>query len=201
MDTCELEFQKIYATFQPKILRYLSRLVDEDEAEDLAQEVFVKVHRALDNFRGECRLSTWVYRIATNAAFDKLRNPSYQRGSVTSYLGDLLEREEGLVEDQAICSEEKMPLIEQQVVRTEMNECLQRFIEKLPDDYRTVLVLSDLEELTNNAIAEILGVSLNTVKIRLHRARMRLKGELQKHCDWYWIEGNEFLPDLKFVLD
>jgi len=201
METCELEFPKIYETFQPKILRYLSRLVGEDEAEDLAQEVFVKAHRALDNFRGECRLSTWLYRIATNAAFDKLRSPSYQGGSVTSYLDDLIDSDEGEIEDQSICTEEKKPLVEQQLVRTEMNECIQGFIEKLPSDYRMVLVLSDLEELTNNAIAEILGVSLATVKIRLHRARMRLKGELQKHCDPDWVEGNEFLPDLKFVLE
>jgi RNA polymerase sigma-70 factor (ECF subfamily) len=79
MDDSELEFQKIYDAFQPKILRYLIRLVGENEAEDVTQEIFVKVSQALENFRGESKLSTWLYRIATHAALDRLRSPSFQR--------------------------------------------------------------------------------------------------------------------------
>src|SRR5574342_1048299 len=75
----DLEFPKIYAGFQQKILRYLTRLVGEADAEDLAQEVLIKVSEALPNFRGESQLSTWIYRIATNTALDRLRSPSYQR--------------------------------------------------------------------------------------------------------------------------
>ena len=80
MDDGEFEFQKIYDTFQPKILRYLKNLTGEDEAEDLTQEVFVKVSKALGNFRGESKFSTWIYRVATNTAIDRLRNPSRRIG-------------------------------------------------------------------------------------------------------------------------
>ena len=66
----EPDFGKIYEDFRPRILRYLTRLVGEGEAEDLAQEVFVKIDRGLKTFRGESRISTWIYRIATHAAIE-----------------------------------------------------------------------------------------------------------------------------------
>lgn len=188
----DLEFPDIYETFQPKILRYLTRLVGEAEAEDLTQEVLIKVSDGLPNFRGESQLSTWIYRIATNVGLDRLRSPSYQRaiqnGSVSS---------EAEIEDRNAATGEKTPLVEHQVFRKEMNECIQGFMQILPENYRTVLVLSEFEGLKDNEIAETLGISTGTVKIRLHRAREKLKDELRVNCDSYWIEENEFLPELK----
>jgi len=80
-----------------------------------------------------------------------------------------------------------------------MGACIQDFIGKLPESYRTVLVLGEMESLSNNEIAEILGLSLGTVKIRLHRARAKLRQELESNCDSYWVESNEFLPDFKQI--
>jgi RNA polymerase sigma-70 factor (ECF subfamily) len=114
MNTQALEFQKVYEDFQPKILRYLARLVGKSEAEDLAQETFVKVHQSLKNFRGESQLSTWMYRIATNTALDKLRSPSFQRVGETSMLGDLDETD---MADKVVWGEEKKPMIEKQLVK------------------------------------------------------------------------------------
>jgi RNA polymerase sigma-70 factor (ECF subfamily) len=90
-----------------------------------------------------------------------------------------------------------IPLVEHQIYRNEMNQCVVGYIEKLPDDSRIVLLLSDFEELSNQAIADVIGVNLGTVKTRLHRARERLKEVLIANCDSYWIEGNEFLPELR----
>jgi RNA polymerase sigma-70 factor, ECF subfamily len=194
MSANESEFEKIYDNFQPKILRYLTHFISESEAEDLTQETFVKVNQTLENFRGESKLSTWIYRIATNTALDRLRSPSFQRTAQVSLSEHLDESE---IADKAICAEEEKPLVEQQLIREEMNDCIRGYIEKLPENYRTVLVLSELEEFKNNEIAEILGITLNTVKIRLHRAREMLKEELRNNCDSYWIEDNEFLPELK----
>ncbi|MBI3786920.1 MAG: sigma-70 family RNA polymerase sigma factor [Ignavibacteriales bacterium] len=72
-------FQDLHHTFRPRILRYMRRLVGEEEAEDLTQEVFLKVSQSLSDFKGKSRLSTWIYRIAANAAVDRLRMPSYKR--------------------------------------------------------------------------------------------------------------------------
>ena len=79
MKEYELKFQHIYAAFQPKIHRYLARLAGVDEADDLTQEVFMKVGQGLKDFRGESKLSTWIYRIATNHALDHLRNRSLRQ--------------------------------------------------------------------------------------------------------------------------
>jgi len=195
MDDNEPGFEKIYTDFQPKILRYLAHLVGEHEAEDLTQETFVKVNRALGDFRGESKLSTWLYRVATNTALDKLRSPSFRQSASP----DLIEIDETPIDDRNTWTGEKTPLIEQQIYRKEMNDCIAGYIERLPENYRMVLVLSEMEGLSNNEIAEILGVSLDTVKIRLHRGKAKLKQELESQCDSYWVEGNEFLPDLKRI--
>lgn len=193
----EFEFQNIHETFRGKVCRYLTRLVDDADAEDLTQEVFVRISQALDNFRGEAQLSTWVYRIATNVAMDKLRSPSFRYIGEKRLLIDSFE--DDAEEDRDSWSGEKVLLIDRQIIRKEMNECIRDIIDRLPKNYRTVIVLSELEELKNNEIAEILQVSLETVKIRLHRARERLKKELESHCTFYRDERNELACDKKIV--
>ena len=74
-----MDFPTLYTEFHPNIQRYLTRLVGDYEAEDLTQDVFIRISQALPNFRGESKLATWIYRIATNAALDRLRSPAYQR--------------------------------------------------------------------------------------------------------------------------
>jgi RNA polymerase sigma-70 factor (ECF subfamily) len=196
MNGNELTLEETHAAFRSKIHRYLTRMVGEFEAEDLTQEVFIKIGRALKNFRGESALSTWVYRIATNAALDRLRSPSFQWIGQKCSTEDLIAEGEPEIDDRNAGTGEKTPQVESMLYRKEMNACILDFIERLPEDYRAVLVLSEFEELSNNEIAEILGITLNTVKIRLHRARERLKKELAANCDSYWIEENEFVPEL-----
>ncbi len=201
MNDNELEFQKIHDSFRPKIVRYLTRLVGEHEAEDLTQEVFVRVSQALKTFRGESQLSTWIYRIATNAAFDRLRSPSFQR-IVHNRLSNDSNAEGGMeIEDKDSWTGEKPPSAETSLIRKEMNQCIRNFIENLPADYRTVVVLSELEGLQNNEIAEILEVTLDTVKIRLHRARAKLKRELETHCSFYRDERNQLACDMKSAFE
>lgn len=196
MNGKELALEEIHATFRLKIQRYLTRMVGEFEAEDLTQEVFIKISRALKTFRGESALSTWVYRIATNAALDRLRSPSFQWMGQKCSTEAFTAEGEPEIDDRNAWTGEKTPQVEPMLYRKEMNACIQNFVERLPEDYRAVLVLSEFEELSNHEIAEILGITLNTVKIRLHRAREKLKKELAANCDSYWIEDNEFVPEL-----
>lgn len=200
MSDGELEFQKIHDMFRPKILRYLTRLVGIHEADDLTQEVFVKIAQALKTFRGESQLSTWIYRIATNTAVDRLRSPSFRltTPSRRAGLSDLIGEDE---EHKDILTGEKPPSVEQQQIRKEMNQCIRDFVENLPENYRTVVVLSELEELKNDEIAVVLGVTLATVKIRLHRARAKLKKELETNCSFYRDERNQLACDLKTAFD
>jgi RNA polymerase sigma-70 factor (ECF subfamily) len=194
-DQIQLDFQSLYDQFQSRILRYLINMVGEADAEDLTQEIFIKISKALPNFRGECKLSTWVYRIATNGALDRIRSSAYQAKAPT--ISD--EKVVIEVDDRNIWTGEKVPVLEWQVVRKEMSECLQEYIQRLPESYRMVLALSEFEGLSNQEIAAILNVSIGAVKIRLHRARERLRNDLIANCPPYWVEGNEFVPDLKDI--
>jgi RNA polymerase sigma-70 factor (ECF subfamily) len=183
------DFSAIYRNYYPKIVGYLRRLVGELEAEDAAQETFVKVSRALDTFRGESSLSTWIYRIATNTAMDHLRKPS-SRNSRDVEERAVEEKEETGPADEA-------PLHDTLLIRKDMNECIRGIVDGLPEDYRMVLLLSEFEGLSNAEIAEVLGVSLDTTKIRLHRARARLRKVLEASCTFYRDERNELSCDRK----
>ncbi len=193
----DLEFHSIYSTFHPTIVRYLTHLVGRRDAEDLTQEVFVRVNQALKTFRGESQLSTWIYRIATNAALDKLRSPSFRQTGQKSLSEESIAEGEMEILDKDLWTGEKTPSVETSVIRREMNECIRGIVEKLPENYRTVVVLSELEGFKDDEIAEILRVTTHTAKIRLHRARARLKRELEMHCNFYRDERNEFACDLK----
>ena len=190
MSSADVGFEQIYETFRPKIHRYLIRLIGEQEAEDLTQEVFVKVSRALKGFRGDCQLSTWLYRIATNTALDRLDSPSYQRAIQAQLAQDAIGDDEVELEDQDVWTGEKAPRLETVVMQQEMYACVWNRLEHLPANYRTVLLLSDMEGFTNSEVAEILGVSLDAVKIRLHRARARLRKDIELHCP-----PAEWVPD------
>lgn len=86
---------------------------------------------------------------------------------------------------------------EREAIRNEMNECIQEFVDKLPTDYRVVILLSERKDLRNQQIADILGISLDAVKIRLHRARASLKAEFEARCDFYHDEGGKLACDRK----
>ncbi|MBI5056662.1 MAG: sigma-70 family RNA polymerase sigma factor [Nitrospirae bacterium] len=190
--TNELEFHQIYEKHKHKILRYLMRFFDRSVAEELSQDVFLKVSNSLKDFKGKSQISTWIYRIATNTALDKLRSTRFQNDQNTRSTGD-----DGPVLEDDILAGEKVLQPDRQFIRKEMNECIRDIVNNLPLDYRTVIVLGELEELKNKEIADVLGLGLDTVKIRLHRARAMLKKALESHCDFYRDERNEFACDRK----
>jgi len=188
----ENSFSDIYKEYYPKIAHYLTRLVGNHEAEDVAQIVFEKVGNNLSDFKGESTISTWIFKIATNAALDKLKSSSYKRSSSGSLAPVPLQTVENL--DLAF---NKPTSPDQKVIRDEMSECVREFVDHLPMDYRTILVLKELEGFTNNEIAEILQLSLDAAKIRLHRARARLKKEMENGCDFYHDDRTELACDRK----
>jgi RNA polymerase sigma-70 factor (ECF subfamily) len=198
MEKSDIQFDEVFTSFHPKVLAYLRRLLGEQDAEDAAQEVFLKISKCLHRFRGQSQLSTWVYRIATNTALDRLRIQTRRRrltggSACTDPMENL--QSEGIAED--LWKTEAPATPEQMAVRKEMNTCIRGVVEGLPPAYRTVLVLSDIEGLTDKEIAEVLGVTVESVKIRLHRARGRLKRELEVHCTFYRDERNELACDRK----
>lgn len=183
------DFDGIYREFQPRIQRYLTNLIGEDDALDVAQAVFLKISRSLENFREESSLSTWIYRIATNAARDHAASSLARQHDSEELFGD-----EGSVDD---LPDTGATGTEREYIRREMNACIRGVVDRLPENYRTVLLLSDFEELANPEIAEILGISVDTVKIRLHRGRGALRKALDSQCSLYRDERNELMFDRK----
>lgn len=195
MGTTKLEFSYIYDEYHEKLLHYLQRMIGKEDTEDVTQEVFVKIDKGLKDFKGESSLSTWVYRIATNAALDKLHSRTYRQNKRKISLS--VEDEESETKEKDIHAQEKELSAEREAIRDEMNECIREFVDKLPENYRTVIILSELKDLKNQEIAEILGISLDAVKIRLHRARIRLKEKFEAGCEFYYNESNELACDRK----
>lgn len=193
----ELEFQQIYETFRPRIERYLMRLGLERDIEDIVQETFVKVSKGLESFRGQSTLSTWIYRIATNTAFDKVRSPAFQQQAQEECLVDSSTKDTAECDPSSQSQSANEPSVEATVERAEMSECILGFVNNLPEKYRSVLLLSELEGFKNIEIAEILGLTLGTVKIRLHRGRQKLRAALEGACDFYQDDRNELACDRK----
>lgn len=165
---------------QSKIVQKYERMVynlglkllgNQEEAECILQETFLKVLEALPDFKGNSQLSTWIYRIATNQALMRLRNRKKEYATFTS------ENEEGAQDySNLVHSFETTPLDE--LLHTELRQKMTTAIELLPPKYKSVFILKDIEGLALKEISEILGISLPAVKSNLHRARLFLREKL-----------------------
>ena len=127
--TSEYEFKKIYDEYYQKIIQYLTRVVGANDAEDIAQDVFDKISRNLGEFRGQSKLSTWIYRIATNTAIGRLRSAAHKYSKRHSTFEEAVD-----AEAQNVRVAHKDTATDQTLIRKEMSECVKGFIDKLPQD-------------------------------------------------------------------
>lgn len=190
----DLTSATVFEQYRDRIHRYVFRLVrDEAEAEDLTQETFLRAHRQLETLQDSAALTVWLYRIATHVCYDRFRQASY-RNPATS-LDVAFEESPGSAEGQH--ADPRAPRLDQVIEQGEMSACVQGFLEELPDDYRMVVLLHDLHDMTNPEIAQMLGCSVETVKIRLHRARRKLKAALAAGCEFSHDERGVLVCDRK----
>ena len=142
---------------------------DEEAAHDAVQDAFLSAYQSLPDFRGDASLPTWLHRIVVNAAL--MRRRSRQRRRETP-IDELLPTFADDGHHLAMATPPLRP--ERALEQAELRRTVRACIEQLPDTYRTILVLRDLEELTTDEAASALGISTNAVKVRLHRARQAL---------------------------
>ncbi len=189
MDNTELTFESIYESYSISLRNYLTRIIGSQETDDLIQDVFVKINRDLKNFKGLSSVKTWVYKIATHTAYDRLRTLSSKRQK--NCIKPLL------IDENMLTSESHQhgnsEHCENRMIRKQMSSCVLDVIETIEEPYKTVLVLKDLENFKNREIAQILKISLENVKVRLHRARKKLKIKLECKCDFSYDERNVFV--------
>jgi RNA polymerase sigma-70 factor, ECF subfamily len=174
----EAAFEQVVRQYGGRLLAVTRRIVgSEEDARDVVQDAFLNAFRSLDRFEGNAKLSTWLHRIAVNAALMKLRTRKRKpEQSIETLLPAFLD--DGHHEERFQSWEEP---VDQALERAENRELVRRQIDALPESYRTVLVLRDIEGLDTEETANMLGLSVNATKIRLHRARQALRTMLAPH--------------------
>ena len=170
-------FETMVRRYSAQLLAVVRRILrNDDDAREALQDAFVSVFRAVAGFTGDSRLGTWLHRIAVNAALMKLRT---RRRHPETPIDDLLPKFQAdgheLLPNEA-WQESASELLE----RKETRELVRHEIDSLPETYRVVLLLRDIEELSTDEVAKLLEATPNAVKIRLHRARQALRARLDQ---------------------
>lgn len=142
------------------------------EADDIAQEVFLKVYTKADSFKGESSFSTWLYRITVNRCVDELRR---RKNKIISYETEFNQEEKLKLKDVLASGEND---ITEKLRQEELQDIVQKAMNSLPEKYRIILTLKEIEGLSYKEISQIMKISLAKVKIWLFRARQKLKGKL-----------------------
>jgi RNA polymerase sigma-70 factor (ECF subfamily) len=164
----------------------LKLLGDEQEAEDVLQETFLSAFQAIDRFEGRSSLSTWLYRIAYNASLMRLR----KRRQMATFSLDMPPDQEGGSEEVVLRHLVDWSTVpDDQLLTAEARQEMDRAIAELPETLRSAFILRDIQGLSGAETAEVLGITVQAVKNRLHRARLRLRDRLSE----YFLERTEAL--------
>ena len=173
-------FEALVTAYQKQVYNLALRTVgNPEDAADLSQEAFLRAYRSIGSFRGDSKFSVWLYRLTTNICIDFLRSKGRKPTVSLTMENDDEETQELDVADDRFDPEENFQ-------RAELQRAVQRGLKSLPEEFRTILVLRELEGMSYAEIGEILHLEEGTVKSRLFRARSRL-------CDFLKQDGN--LPD------
>jgi RNA polymerase sigma-70 factor (ECF subfamily) len=178
-DEQPLTAERVVREHAPRVYNLARRMLgNESDAEDVTQDVMLQVVRKLDTFRGEAALSTWLHRVTVNAALAHRRKRANHHEQMTEPLDDFSQdgRRNGPVRRWAVPPE-------QQALDREKRALIEKAIARLPEAYRDVYVLADVQGLANADIAGILNLSVPAVKSRLHRARLLMRDQLAPHFE------------------
>ncbi|GAE37126.1 RNA polymerase sigma factor SigW [Halalkalibacter akibai] len=166
-------FSEIVELYKDKVFQVAYRMVGNmHEAQDIAQEAFLRAYTNIDSFDLNRKFSTWLFRIATNVAIDRLRKkkPDF-------YLQEEVRGSDGLTYESQLASDEES--VDDQVVKLERQEWVQDEINQLPTKYRTIIILRYIEDLSIKEISEVLDIPPSTVKTRIHRGREALRKRMR----------------------
>ncbi len=178
-----MEFWEIYDEHYFRVKKIILALVrDEWIADDLTQETFARVQDHLGDLRDATKLPSWIFRIAYNLCQDHFRSK-----------GKLL-IDNGSDQESEIAEESST---EKQFEQHQMGKCVQQEIDRLPDSLRTVIILSDMMEFNQREVADILQITVESAKVRLHRARKSLKALLEQKCTFETDERNVLVCEPK----
>jgi RNA polymerase sigma-70 factor (ECF subfamily) len=172
-----MDIFEVYDHHYDRVRRFILATVKDDwVADDLVQETFVRAQKNLDSLRDASKLSSWLFGIAYNLCMDHFRRLK------SSGWSEVLDVNEMEIPEEA--------LIQKELEQQQMGKCVQEQMQLLPESLRTVLILFDTMDFSHEAIAEVLGISVENAKVRLHRARKRLRSILEEKCTFEMDERN-----------
>lgn len=167
-------FESLFRKYQAYVFNIaLGMLSNNEDAADITQETFLRLHRTLESFRGDSSFSTWLYRVTVNLCITELRRRGRNR---FQFLDDLEHDEE------AQLSEEHGPTPDEAIELEEERRVVHQVLRTLPPDYRAIMVLRHFQQLAYEEIAEVLGLTLSQVKTRLFRARKMFKDRFEAYA-------------------
>ena len=178
-----MELLEIYDQYYDRVKKFITRLVkDEWIAEDLIQETFIRVQKNFDSVRDLSKLSSWIFRIAYNLCQDHFKSQKKNNHDI------------GKLEENTPSPFVEIP-IQKELEQFQMGNCVQEQINLLPEPQRIVLILYDLMGFNHAEIADILDITKENAKVRLHRARKALKSILEERCTFELDERNVLVCD------
>lgn len=171
-------FEEIVSRYESKVFNLAMRFTrNQEDAEEVLQDVFTTIYKKLAGFEGKSAFSSWLYRIIVNAAFMKLRK---RKQNTTVSIEDLAPAVKQYCIEREGVTESRSDTL---TINKELRDRVQGAIDRLPEQYRAVFVLRDVDGLTNQEVSEILDLSIPAVKSRLHRSRLMLRRKLRRYYE------------------
>jgi RNA polymerase sigma-70 factor (ECF subfamily) len=173
----EAAFNELVRLYQVKVFRLVFRMLgDRAEAEDLSQEVFVTVFKSIEGFRGDSKLSTWLYRVASNHCKNRIKYLSRRAKGSKKEFDEVADRD--AVESATMSTSAQVPRPDEVVQGYQTQSAVQQALSELDEGQRELVILRDVENLSYEEIQQITGLPEGTVKSRLHRARLALQARV-----------------------
>ena len=175
----EAAFNLLVVTYERRVFALVFRMLGRrDEAEDVAQEVFVQVFKAIETFRGDSKLSTWIYRIAVNLSKNRVKYNSRRHTSEQDDIDAMADRAPLSAAKGVSVGDISRP--DELLEGVQLEAIVKRTIDLIEPDFREVLILRDVEDMSYEEIASVTGLADGTVKSRIHRARAQLRALVEK---------------------
>jgi RNA polymerase sigma-70 factor (ECF subfamily) len=172
-------FEELVERYGSKVLNLALRITrSQEDAEEILQDVFITVFTKVGSFKYKSQFSSWLYRVTMNSAFMKIRARNRRR---TVSLEDV----EPAVTQNWVGNRTEMYDVDVMSSRHEIRGAIEAAIDNLPEDYKAIFVLRDIDGLSNDAVASVLGLSVPAVKSRLHRSRLMMREQLRKYYNGY----------------
>jgi RNA polymerase sigma-70 factor, ECF subfamily len=187
-------FEELINRYSTKVFNLAMRITrNQEDAEDVLQDVCTTVFTKISSFEGKSQFSSWLYRVAMNSSFMKIRSRKRRRTVSIEDLDPSSNQNWGT-------NRSELTDIDTMTTRHELREAIERAVDALPNEYKAIFVLRDIDGLSNQSVSEVLELSVPAVKSRLHRSRLLMREQLQPHYDQLCNNSDSYDIETMYVV-